>query len=213
MFSISENKLFLRVQIEGFLHGVCQQIRDLDGSSWGHEELRACKAKATADARQYENNVPHSQICSDCCQDDEFSDSDICGQNRLGRSLCFDKWTRGKCQRKIKKCKRNKKVRLNCSKTCGLCKQNGLTRSQLAETDFGKLYLSLLIKHESCLSVCGFVCYLFSEATRKESQHHDILALGIIGARFGHDEAHFFMFCFFNKGCRVSFENISHFNS
>ena len=53
--------------------------------------------------------------------------------------------------------------------------------------------LSILIKHESCLSVCLSVHVFLSH---QKSQLHEILALGLIWANLKHDEARFSKFSF-----------------
>ena len=52
----------------------------------------------------------------------------------------------------------------------------------------GHIHLSILIKHESCLSVCLSVRVFRSH---QKSQGHEILALGLIWANLKHDEARF----------------------
>ena len=80
---------------------------------------------------------------------------------------------------------------------------------------------SILLKHESCLSLCLFV-YVFQ--SHKNSQLHEILALGLIQTNLIHDEARFSKFWFLRGGLpiwssvkkwvfRVFFENLSHFNT
>ena len=51
--------------------------------------------------------------------------------------------------------------------------------------------ISILIKHESCLSVCLFVRVFRSH---QKSQAHEILALGLIWANLKHVEARFLKF-------------------
>ena len=53
------------------------------------------------------------------------------------------------------------------------------------------LIISILIKHESCLSVCLFVRVFRSH---QKSQGHEILALGLIWANLKHDGARFSKF-------------------
>ena len=55
------------------------------------------------------------------------------------------------------------------------------------------VYLSILIKHESCLSVCLFVRVFQSH---QKYQGHEILALGLIWANLKHVEARFSKFSF-----------------
>ena len=52
---------------------------------------------------------------------------------------------------------------------------------------------SILIKHESCLSVCLSTFFL----SHQKSQLHDILAQGVIWANLKHHDAQFFNFSFF----------------
>ena len=48
------------------------------------------------------------------------------------------------------------------------------------------------MKHESCVCVC--LCVRLFRSHHQKSQHHEILALGLIWANFKHDEARFFHF-------------------